>query len=89
MLDGFKEPHIARPQAGAPQHFQHRRLRKLRRAAQAAIDAVESVAKLLSGAVEFLEPDDDLAFRPRPVGQPRQQGGAVLLDLLRLVAKHA
>ena len=46
-------------------------------------------AELAGGAVELSVPDHDLMRGPRALRQPRHQGAAVLLDVLRLLAKDA
>src|SRR4051794_23019120 len=81
VLDGLEETLVAAAQTCPPQHFEDGRLRKLRRAAQAAVDLVEHVADLRRSRIELFQPDRYLALRPRPVGEPRQQRRAVLLDL--------
>ena len=88
VLDRLEETRVAAARPGAPEEFEDRALRKFGRAAQTAVDGIEHVADLHRRRVELLEPEDDLARRPRLVGELRQQRGAVLLDLLRLLAKQ-
>ena len=89
VLDRLEKARVGGAHAGAPEHLHNRRLRKFRRPAQAAIHGVEHIADLGRRAVEFARPDDDFALRPRLVGEPRQQRGAVLLDLVGLLAEQA
>ncbi len=87
-LDCLEEAGGAGSDARAPEEFQHGALRKLGRAAQAPVRRVEGIAKMKGGAVELGQPDGHLAFRPRLLGQPRQQRLAVLLDLFGLLAEQ-
>ena len=63
-------------------------LRKFRRAAGAAVNRVDDAAELARGIVEFGKPDRGAAGGVRGGGEPLHQCGAVLLDLLRLVAEQ-
>ena len=74
---------------GAPEEFEHHRLREFRRPAHAAVDGIDHAGELLRRAVELALADHDLALRPRGLGKPRHQRGAVLLDALGLLAEDA
>ncbi len=74
--------------ARAPQQLEQRALGKLRRAAQAAMRHVDRARDAVRRTVELREPDDDLARRPRLLGQPRHQRIAVFADAVRLLAEQ-
>ena len=79
-----------RAQPGPPEHFEHRGLRKFRRAAQAAVapDRSRRRAAARRGRVRRA-PITTLPCRARAlVGEPRHQGGAVLVDACRLFAEQ-
>src|ERR1700749_955730 len=87
-VDGAEIACLAGAQGRAPEKFKQSRLRKFRRAARAAIDRIDDAAELLRGVVEFDRADRHPAPLTRGAGEPLHQGGAVLLDLLRLLAKQ-
>ena len=64
------------------------RLRKLRRAAQPAIGHVDGARDAVRDAIELGKADNDLAFRPRTLGEARHQGVAIFADAVRLLAKQ-
>ena len=88
-LDRGEVARLAGAQSAAPQKLEQRRLREFRRAARAAIDRIDEAAKLPRGIVEFGNADRGAAACPRRFDEPVHQGGAVLLDLLRLLAEQS
>ena len=88
-LDHLIEARVVAPHAGAPQHFKHGALRKFRRAAEAAVHRIEHARDRGRGGVELAHADRHLVVGARRFGEPRHQGLAVLLDLLRLVAEES
>ena len=74
---------------GAPQQLEQRGLRKFRCAAGAAVHRIDEAAELARGVVELGHADCYAAGRPCRGGKTLHQSGAVVLDLLRLLAKQA
>src|SRR5271156_1522029 len=87
-LNGGEVTRFAGAQSAAPQQLEQSGLREFRRAAGAAIDRIDDTAKLTGGVVEFGRAERDGARFPRRAGQALHQRGAIVFDLLWVLAEQ-